>query len=71
MIIRNPNGINFLRHRVPILKSLASADRGRQPATSAISAVKANYVTTGDQPGQEGRPSYAVSKPWLNVRQYP
>jgi len=71
MIIRNPNEVKLLRRRVPILKSLASADRGRQPATAAIPAVKATYITTGDQPGQEGRPSYAVSRPWLNVRQYP
>src|SRR5271166_5389720 len=49
VLILKPHNLNLLRPRLPILESPAPADRGRQPATSAISAVKRCASLTGER----------------------
>src|SRR5271165_3154559 len=78
VLILKPHNLNLLRPRLPILESPAPADRGRQPATSAISAVKRCASLTGERLGQqiqavrkavqyEARSGHAIARRWSSA----
>src|SRR5271157_3930758 len=78
VLILKPHSLNLLCPRLPILASPAPADRGRQPATAAISAVKRCASLTGERLGQEiqavrkavqyeARSGHAIARRWSSA----